>query len=151
MKKLQEIDPLAAFPDAKHRPASSDLPARLGPSWPKIGEILNRLRAAHPEVMESWQFSTRSGWYQVQLLKKRRLLYLIPKKGAFRLMMILGRKAVASLQAGPFARQMNSLLKNARHYPEGIAFEFDQTSLDPGLLVALLEAKVSPVARPTPD
>jgi hypothetical protein len=58
-------------------------------------------------------------------------------------MMILGRKAVAQLQQGPFARQTNRLLKTAKHYPEGIAFSFDRKSLDPDLLGAFLAAKIA--------
>ena len=144
MNKSPEVDPLAAFPDPKHPPADAELTEALGPAWPKVGEVLHRLHTAHPHVTGAWQFSARSGWYQVQLLKKRRLLYLVPKRGSFRLMMILGRRAVASLKGGPLSRRVTALLTGARHYPEGIAFEFDPASLDAELLNGLLEAKISP-------
>lgn len=147
MKPSPEIDPAAAFPDSGHMPGESDLKHALGTAWPPIDEILARLHAAHPDVTSAWQFSRQSGWYQVQLLKKRRLLYHIPKRGDFRLMMILGRKAIARLQAGPFAARVTRLLKTAMRYPEGIAFTFDHASTDPDLLTAFLEAKISPEFR----
>lgn len=144
MKTSAPMDPLAAFPDPARPPDDSALEGALGPAWPAIGGIIRHLHATHPAVTSAWQFSKQSGWYQLQILKKRRLLYLVPKRGGFRLMMILGRKAVASLQGGPFARRMTALLKTARHYPEGIAFEFGPDSTDSDLLVGLLEAKISP-------
>ena len=138
------MDPLAAFPDPAQPPDDSSLESALGSAWPAIGGIIRHLHATHPAVTSAWQFSKQSGWYQLQILKKRRLLYLVPKRGNFRLMMILGRKAVARLQAGPFASHVNRLLKAAKHYPEGTAFTFDRTSTDPDLLAAFLEAKLSP-------
>ena len=137
------MDPTAAFPDQRKEPTLKKLAAALGPAWPKVEVIRQRLHAAHPEVQDSWQFSARSGWYQVPIQKKRRLLYLVPKRGGFRLMIILGRKAVASFHGGPLARPVATLLKTARHYPEGIAFEFSPASLNPGLFLGLLEAKLA--------
>lgn len=144
MKPSPEIDPAAAFPDSGHVPGESDLKHALGSAWSPLGQILERLHVAHPDVTCAWQFSRQSGWYQVQLLKKRRLLYLIPKRGDFRLMMILGGKALSRLQAGPFTSRVTRLLETAIRYPEGTAFTFDHASADPDLLTAFLEAKISP-------
>ncbi|HWA28933.1 MAG TPA: DUF3788 family protein [Lacunisphaera sp.] len=144
MKLKPEIDPAAAFPDSLHMPAEQELAAAVGPAYSPAHETILQLHAAHPTVTTAWQFSPRCGWYQVHLLGKRRLLYLVPKRGAFRLAMIVGRKAVARLQGGPYGRRIAKLLKSAKHYPEGIAFDFDHHSTDPGLIAALIEAKVQP-------
>ncbi|HEY8995138.1 MAG TPA: DUF3788 family protein [Lacunisphaera sp.] len=149
MKAPPEIDPLAAFPDSKRAPRVAELAAALGPTFLPLGLILDRLQAAHPEVTAVWRFSARSGWYQVQLLKKRRLLYLLPQRGDFKLTLILGGKAVARLLAGPFARRVAWLLKTAKRYPEGTMFNFKGATADPRLLAALLEAKISPDLRGT--
>lgn len=149
MKAIPRLDPSAAFPDAQHRPDDRDLPGALGDSFAPVGELITRLHARHPDVTSAWQYSTQVGWYQVQLLKKRRLLYLVPKRGDFRLMMILGRKAVEALKAGPFGARVARLLKTTRHYPEGTMFAFDRTSLDPDLLTAFLAAKLAPAPKPT--
>ena len=149
MKATPRLDPSAAFPDAQHRPNDRELPGALGDSFAPFGELIGRLHARHPEVTSAWQYSAQAGWYQVHLLKKRRLLYLVPKRGDFRLMMILGRKAVETLKTGPFGARVNRLLKTTRHYPEGTMFAFDRTSLDPDLLTDFLEAKLDPAPRPS--
>lgn len=143
-KSVTQPDPTAAFPDSSQPPGESDLAAALGESFAPVDEIVSQLHASHPEVTAAWQFSRQVGWYQVHLLQKRRLLYLVPKRGAFRLAMILGRKALAALLSGPHAGQVNELLRKARHYPEGTAFSFEPEALDPTLVLALLEAKISP-------
>lgn len=144
MKSSPALDPAAAFPDSMHVPGEGELQQALGSAWPPLEQVLRRLQAAHPEITTAWQFSPRAGWYQVRLLKKRRLLYLVPKQGDFRLSIILGGKAVTRLQTGPFTSRVAKLLKTAKHYPEGTMFDFDRTSLGPDLLTAFLEAKISP-------
>lgn len=143
MKAKAAMDPAAAFPDQAQPPCDKDLPPVLGRAASSLDEVLANLRSTQPAVVAAWQFSERSGWYMLLLLKKRRLIYLVPKRGDVRVMMILGRKAVAQLQEGPFARQTDRLLKTAKHYPEGIAFTFDGKSLDPDLLGAFLAAKIA--------
>lgn len=141
MKTQPVMDPTAAFPDPRQPPDDAALLAALGPAAPPIARVLAELRAAEPAVRAGWQFSPRAGWYQLQTVKKRRLLYLVPQKGDFRVSLILGRKATAGMKDGPFAKQTAKLLKTAKHYPEGIAFTFDRQTLDPALLTALLAAK----------
>ena len=143
MKTKPEMDPVAAFSDAKHQPDEADLKAALGRAAAPVEAVIANLRTALPAIVAAWQFSERVGWYQLQLLKKRRLLYLVPKRGDFRVSLILGRKAIAQLQEGPFARQTNGLLKTAKRYPEGTAFSFDRQSLDPDLLGAFIAAKIA--------
>jgi len=142
-KPKPEMDPAAAFPDAQQPPRDADLKAALGRAAAPVAAVSANLRAAAPAVATDWQFSARSGWYQVHLLKKRRLFYLVPKRGDFRVSMILGDKAVALLLKGPFAERTAELLTTAKRYPEGTAFLFDRTSLDPELLKAILAAKLA--------
>jgi len=145
MKLKPEMDSAAAFPDATHEPSEADLKAALGPG--PVGNLLAQelalFRSSQPSITTSWQFSPRSGWYQLHLRKKRRLLYLMPKRGDFRLMMLLGGKAIESLKQGPYARQTTRLLKTAKRYPEGTAFSFDRSTLDPDLLSVFLAAKIA--------
>lgn len=146
MKPTPQIDASAAFPDPMHLPGERDLADALGPSFDPVSQVLATLRHGHPRVSTAWQYSPRGGWYRLELLGKRRLLYLLPKRGDFRMLLILGGKALAGLQAGPHRAAVARLLQTARRYPEGTAFEFDRHSLDPGLVAALLEAKISPGA-----
>ncbi|MBI2498285.1 MAG: DUF3788 family protein [Opitutae bacterium] len=143
MKTKPFMDPAAAFPDKKQKPGDAELSSALGRAAPPVGKVLMTLRAERPDVVTAWQFSERSGWYLLLLHKKRRLLYLVPQRGNFRLVMILGRKAIAELLEGPYDRRTARLLRTARHYPEGTSFAFDRRTLDPGLVAAFLAAKLN--------
>ena len=143
MKKPVQIDPNAAFPDEKKRPTDADLPAALGRASDLLRQLLERVRTAHPDLAADWKFSPRSGWHQIYSRKQRRILYFIPKRGDFRLSLILGDKAVASLQAGPHAKSVAVLMQAATRYPEGTAFSFNHRTLDVALTAALIEAKLA--------
>ena len=143
MKTKPLMAATAAFPDPAHAPLDTELPPALGRAVIPVALTIDDLRAIEPNVTSVWQFSPRAGWYKIYLLKKRRLLYLLPRRNDFRLSIILGRKAVGQLQRGPFARQTARLLKTARTYPEGIAFDFDREAFDLDLIGAFLAAKLS--------
>ena len=143
MKKPVVMHPDAAFPDERQTPRDSDLPGVLGPAFPALNAVLTGLRASHPDVTPEWRFSPQSGWYQIYCRKARRILYFIPRRGDFRLMLILGDKAIAALRAGPHGKRMPALLKTTRRFPEGTAFTFTREHLDVELTAALLEAKLA--------
>jgi hypothetical protein len=143
MKTKLVMDPAAAFPDPKHRPKEGDLKAVLGAAVVPIDQVFADLGAAVPGVTAEWKFSEQSGWYRIPSVKKRRLFYFIPKRGDFRLSVILGGKAIALLQQGPFAKETARLLQTAKKYPEGTAFSFDRRTLKPDLIAALLAAKIA--------
>ena len=142
MKTAPTLDPNAAFPDKAPQPTEFDLATALGHAFGPLAKVLERLRTAHPDAKSEWKYSPRSGWHLIYSRKKRRLFYLIPTRGDFRLSLILGGKAIAALQAGPVAREMPALLKEAKRYPEGTAFSFTGATIDVELAVALLEAKI---------
>lgn len=153
MKPALATDPRAAFPDPRHQPKAGDLREALGRAWLSLSATIEWLHTTCPGVTSAWQFSAQAGWYQTQVQRKRRLLYLVPRRGDYSLSIILGGKAVDALLSGPYAEPFDRLLSGARRYPEGTLFEFDRTSTDPGLVAALIEAKVSPetaAARRTP-
>jgi hypothetical protein len=143
MKTPPLPNPDAAFPDEKLLPAESDLPSALGRAFAPLEKVLDRLHSAHPEVTSEWKFSPRAGWHLIYSRKKRRIFYLVPIRGDFRLSLIMGDKAIAALQAGPCAKQIIALLKEAKRYPEGTAFSFNGQTLDVEVVVALLEAKLA--------
>jgi len=144
MKSAHVVDETAAFPNPDRLPTDPDLKSALGPAFPAVGEILAQLRMDCPAATAAWQFSAKVGWYRIALLKKRRLFYLVPQHRNFRLTVILGRKAIDSLQTSIHAARIASLLVTAPRYPEGTAFTFDRTSCDAGLVRLLLQAKLAP-------
>lgn len=133
----------AAFPEPEREPNDAALRAALGSSFAVLEPVLAAAEQTCPEATYSWQFSKQAGWYRVALRKKRRLFYLVPKRGDFRLSLILGGKALASLAEGPQARAVERLLKTAKRYPEGTAFEFDAKSCHAAVFAALLAAKLA--------
>lgn len=143
MKTKAQIDPAAAFPHAAHQPDDADLVAALGRTAAPFEAFLADLRSAQPSVTTEWKFSDRSGWYQIHFLKKRRLFYFLPRRDDFRLSLILGGKAVALLQQGPFRSQVDALLKTSPRYPEGTGFTFDAQAFAPDLVGAMVAAKIA--------
>lgn len=143
MKTKIEMDRHAAFPDPAAPPTDQELVAALGRASVAVALAIDALRAAEPRLVTAWQFSPRAGWYRIYSLKKRRLLYLVPRRRNFKVTLILGRKAVAQVQAGPLGRRLTVLLRTAQRWPEGIGFVFDRESFDPDLLAAMLAAKLA--------
>jgi hypothetical protein len=143
MKIVPTLSPDAAFPDATRQPAESDLPGALGRAFAPLAKVLDGLRAAHPDIAPEWKYSPRSGWHLIFSRKKRRIFYLIPACDDFRLSMILGDTAISALETGPCARKMPALLKEAKRYPEGTAFNFTSGTLDVAVALAFLEAKIA--------
>ena len=136
------MDPAAAFPAVASPPGPSELACVLGKASSCYELAIDALRAVAPTAAAEWKFSSRSGWYQIHSLKGRRLLYVIPRRGDFRISLLLGSKALAQVRRGPQARAVDNLLKTAPRYPEGTAFSFDRSSFSPDPFIALLEAKL---------
>jgi hypothetical protein len=143
MKTAPTLDPNAAFPDKAPQPTEFDLATALGHAFGPLAKVLERLRTAHPDAKSEWKYSPRSGWHLIFSRKKRRIFYLIPACDDFRLSMILGDTAISALETGPCARKMPALLKEAKRYPEGTAFNFTSGTLDVAMALAFLEAKIA--------
>lgn len=133
----------AAFPDETNMPAKADI-ERLLHSRPyaPIADLHARLAAMHPDMSVEWKYSSRSGWYEIPMLKKRRLFYFVPKVGDFRVNLVLGDRAILSLAGTAAGKKTATLVRTAPRYPEGTLFSFDGKSLDPELVAALIEAKL---------
>lgn len=143
MKKTAQLDPNAAFPDSRRKPASSELSALPGRAYARLDKALAQIRLAHPELTVEWSYSPRVGWHQIYLRKKRRILYLVPARNDFRVSMLVGDKAIADAGNGPAGGKIRALLAGAKRWPEGTSFSFDRRTLDPGVLSALVEGKIA--------
>lgn len=143
MNKNSPKTEAAAFPDEQKAPAPADI-ERLMHSKPygPAADLHARLAAMHPDMSAEWKYSQRSGWYEIPTLKKRRLFYFAPKRADFRVNLVLGDRAIVSLAGTAAGHQAAKLVKTAPRYPEGTLFSFDRQSLDPELVIALIEAKL---------
>lgn len=142
VNKKPAPDPTAAFPDADATPNDRDLAKTLGTAFAPLEKVFAWVAKTHPEATVNWQYSGQAGWYRMAVLKKRRLFYLVPKQGNFRLSLILGGKAIESLKSGKRSAQIATLLKTAKKYPEGTALDFDSASCDAALIADLITAKL---------
>lgn len=143
MNAKPEPKPDGAFLDAAAPPAEDDLKRALGRAAVALEQMLDAFRAERPLLACEWKFHARVGWHQIGLLKKRRIFYLLPKRGDFHLRIILGHKARAALAAGPRATAVRRLLKAAQRYPERTLLEFTGKDFDARLVLAVLAAKVA--------
>lgn len=138
------MSPDAAFPDPRTEPTAAARNKAVGAAAAKLIErTLADLAKAHPQVVTEWKFSEQVGWHEIPMLKRRRVLYLVPQRGNFRLSVIVGGNAVDDLRAGPHAAAVGRLLEAAPRYPEGTVFCFDRHTLEPELALAVIEAKLA--------
>jgi hypothetical protein len=135
--------PVGALTDPATQPTETQLKSTLGAAFARIERLTAALRAARPVITWEWKFSDRSGWHRICLLKQRRLFYLLPQAGGFRLSLIVGDRALADLAAGPRAAAVQRRLKAALRYPEGTAFIFTAGDFDAPVVLALIEAKIA--------
>ncbi len=133
----------AALRGKRLPPDDDDLKKLLGRAFGPLAKVTGWLRAHQPAATIEERFHAETGWHRIYVLKKRRLFYLVPKRGDFRFSMVLGGKAIDLLRQGPFAPRIQSLLQDARRYPEGTAFIFDRKSFEPEIVLALLAAKIA--------
>jgi hypothetical protein len=131
------------FVDPARPPRDAELRALLGNSSRGLDALLAALQRAQPTLAHAWKFSPRIGWYRVALLGERRLFYLVPRRGGFRVSLILGERAVGALLVGLHAARVRRLLTTAKRYPEGIAFAFSGAGFEPGLVLAFVQAKIA--------
>lgn len=133
-----------AFPDEKLPPTNELVTAVVGPeTYADVGKVITWLETTHTNVVTEWKFSAVSGWYEIPMLKQRRIFYFIPKVGDFRLNLVLGDKAIASLSKGPYAKKVAALVKSAKRYPEGTLFSFNKTTFNPEVFIAMIRAKLA--------
>jgi hypothetical protein len=135
--------PAGALTDPAQRPTEAVLKATLGASHAALEMLVAALRATRPAISWEWNFSDRSGWHRICLLQQRRLFYLLPLAGGFRLSLIVGDRALAAVASGPHAAVLKRLLKSAPRYPEGTAFIFTAADFNAPVVLALLEAKLA--------
>ena len=124
-------------------PTDEEFRLGLGPSFGRLNDVVNWFRAREPSVTAHWKFAPISGWYQIYVLKKRRMFYLIPRRDGFRMVILLGDRAIATLREGPLGGGVDALLGSAKRYPEGTAFTLESEGFYPEVAIALLTAKMA--------
>jgi len=100
-------------------PSPTELSCVLDQTAPLWAELIDSL-AKDQGLDKEWNsLKPKYGWNLILKLKKRRIVYLGPCVGCFRVSFILGDKAVAAARASNLPKQILKLLDEAPHYPEG--------------------------------
>lgn len=109
-----------AFVGATLPPTANEISAALGPAAGAWEQLINWLAVKQGVTEQEWKStSPKYGWTLLLKLKKRRIVYLAPCSGCFRVSFILGDRAVAAARERGLSKPLLKLLDEAPHYPEG--------------------------------
>jgi hypothetical protein len=109
-----------AFVGKKRKPSEVELAEALGATQPLWEALLADLAAEHGVDVREWKsYSPKAGWSLRLLRKKRTIVWLAPCPGCFRVMFILGDRAVKAAREVKLSRRTLKLLDEAPRYPEG--------------------------------
>ena len=110
----------SVFMDKARVPDNSDLERVLGDTYELWMEIRDRVLQVYPGGSESWNFPGKKyGWSFRIRDKKRAIIYLLPREGAFMAAFVFGGKAFTAILESKVSDQIKTDLKNAKVYAEG--------------------------------
>ncbi len=109
-----------AFIGKTEQPTGADLEAALGPAKPLWDRLIADLAAQHEVSIQEWSsYSPKAGWALRLKRGKRTIVWMAPCEGSFRVMFILGEKAVKAARDIGLSAQVLRALDEAPKYPEG--------------------------------
>lgn len=114
------VTPPNAFIGWAGKPTAAGLCKALGPAKPAWDGLIAHMASQHDVTVLEWKsYSLKAGWAAGLKRGKRTILHLGPCQGCFRVLFILGDKALqAARQCGLSARALQTL-DQAQKYPEG--------------------------------
>ncbi len=108
------------FMDKSQVPTDVDLQAALGENYKLWMEIRDRVFEKYPTGTEEWNFPGKKyGWSFRIKDKKRAIIYLLPREGAFLAAFVFGGKAFNVIKESEVSAKIISDLESARVYAEG--------------------------------
>ena len=106
--------------DKSQVPTDVDLQAALGENYKLWMEIRDRVFEKYPTGTEEWNFPGKKyGWSFRIKDKKRAIIYLLPREGAFLAAFVFGGKAFNVIKESEVSAKIISDLESARVYAEG--------------------------------
>jgi len=113
-----------AFIGKTHQPTHEEITDALGPASTPWHELLDWF-AKEMHVNQEWKSSSpKWGWTLLLIFKKRRIAYLNPCAGCFRVSFVLGDRAITAFRASSPSKSLLKLLDEAPHYAEGTGPRF---------------------------
>ncbi|HUJ32637.1 MAG TPA: DUF3788 domain-containing protein [Candidatus Acidoferrum sp.] len=101
-------------------PTPAEVSAALGSSAKPWNQFVDWLADEHGVATEEWKsISPKYGWALRLKLKKRTIVHLSPCKGCFRVVFILGDRAVKAARQSDLPKHVANLIEGAPRYTEG--------------------------------
>ncbi|HWR15614.1 MAG TPA: DUF3788 domain-containing protein [Terriglobales bacterium] len=123
------MDTPNAFVGRKDKPTPTEVTTALGSSAAAWEELTAWLAERHHVDIQEWKsYSPKYGWSAQLKLKKRTILHVSPCSGCFRVMFILGDRAVTAAKNSKLSKKLAELLAKAPRYPEGTGIRLDVKS-----------------------
>jgi hypothetical protein len=117
---------LSFFDDKAQPPRRQDLEAALGRTAKLWNRLIDHLKQRYDPAVEEWCFAGKKwGWSLRVKRKKRAILYMTPKKGAFHVGFALGEKAVTAAKEMKLPEKVLRIIEEAPKYAEGRGVRLD--------------------------
>jgi|SRR5271157_35336 len=117
-----------AFIGKKKKPEENELTAALGPAKAAWDRLIGRLAADCNLAVAEWNsYSPKYGWSLRLKVKKRNIVYLVPRLGGFSVAFVFGDRAMAAARLSKLPRKVARILAEGKRYPEGTAFRMGVT------------------------
>jgi Protein of unknown function (DUF3788) len=114
------VDNRNAFIGKTEKPTPQEIAKALGPSADTWKELLDWLAHEQGVALEEWKsISLKYGWSLRLKLKKRTIVHLSPCNGCFRVLFILGDRAVKAAQQSHLPKPVLKIIHDAPRYAEG--------------------------------
>lgn len=109
-----------AFIGKTKKPTDEELAAALGPAKALWDQLVADLAHENGVDVQEWSsYSPKAGWALRLKRKKRTIVWLSPCQGSFRVMFILGDRAVKAARQSKLPQRVIKIIDEAPRYPEG--------------------------------
>lgn len=108
------------FTDKEAQPTAVQLQNALGSTFPIWEEFAAHTQKLNPAAVAEWHFaSEKYGWSFRIKVKKRILIYLLPRDKFFKVAFVFGQKATNAIVAEELNESIKKELLAAKVYAEG--------------------------------
>lgn len=134
-----------AFIGKKEQPTEDELTIALGPAKQVWDRLLHELAQEYGVLIPEWKcYSVKSGWALRVKRGKRTIVWLSPREGCFRVLLIFGAKAMTAVEQCKLPKRIIKALSEANKYPEGTGVGLEvKTTQEISVLKKLVAIKVA--------
>ena len=132
-----------AFAGQAKRPTEKSMGSALGESLQLWRSLVDDLKQEFQLAGQWHSSSVKLGWSLRMQLKKRNIVYLVPRSGFFMAAFALGDRAVAAARASDLPPRILKIIAEAKRYAEGTAVRIEvKTPEDLEIVKKLVKIKI---------